>query len=82
MNMGKINKCNLKGYKLSRSCKKYQCLYDKNFPGYGAIYTCQSGVFCIHFVKEINLKGLLHTTIFWKYTVLFNILERTSSVTW
>ena len=29
-----------------------------------------------------TLKGSLHTTIFWKYTELFNILEIFSSVTW
>ena len=27
-------------------------------------------------------KGSLHTTIFWKYTELFNIRETFSSVTW
>ena len=30
----------------------------------------------------INLKGSLHTAIFWKYTELFNILKIFSSVTW
>ena len=30
----------------------------------------------------VRIKGSLHTTIFWKYTELFNILEISSGVTW
>ena len=53
--MGKTNKYNLReGETLAEVVKKYQCLYDKRFPGYGAIYTCQFEVFCICFVKEMN----------------------------
>ena len=35
-------------------------------------------------LKDINfcVKGSLHTTMFWKYTELFNILKLFSSVTW
>ena len=31
---------------------------------------------------KYNVKGSLHTTIFWKYTELFNILKIFLSVTW
>ena len=33
--MGKTNKCNLREDEtLAEVVKKYQCLFDKNFPGY------------------------------------------------
>ena len=33
--MGKTNKCNLReDWALAEVVKKYQCLYDKRFPGY------------------------------------------------
>ena len=55
MNKGKTNKCNLREDEtLAEVVKKYECLHDKTFPGYGVIYTCQFEVFCIHFVKEMN----------------------------
>ena len=53
--MGKTDKLNLREDETSaEAVKKYQSLYDKSFPGYGAMYACQFEVFCIHFIKEIK----------------------------
>ena len=55
MNIGKTNTCYLKEDKTSAEVvKKYQCLYEKSFPEYEALYKYQFEVFYIHFVKEMN----------------------------
>ena len=52
MDMGKTNERNFREDETFAEAVKYQCLQDKSFPGYGAIYTCQFEG--IHFVKEIR----------------------------
>ena len=44
--MGKTNKCNLREDETSAKnyffCKKYQCFYDKSFPGYKERDQCKT----------------------------------------